>query len=110
MSVESETKVLRAGLPIGLAGAAAALVGILRVPYGYYEFMRVVVVACCVGLGVLAASKRQWQLVVPLGITACVFVFVRGIPRPAWQVIDLIAAVVMIGVGAFLSSLAGRKP
>ena len=92
----------------GLVGAAFALIGLLRMPYGYYSVMRFVVAAACVVLAVGAISRRKPLATAPLIFIALFMLFVKGLSKDTWQVIDLGVAVLLIGMGAWLTTLEVR--
>lgn len=92
----------------GLVGGAFALIGVLRMPYGYYSVMRVVVAAACVVLTIGALSRRKPLSTAPLIFVAVVMLFVTGLSKDAWQAIDLGIAVLLIGMGAWLAALEVR--
>lgn len=92
----------------GLIGGAFALIGVLRMPYGYYSVMRVVVAAACVVLAIGAVSRRKPLATAPLIFVALFMLFVKGLAKGTWQAIDLGVAVLLIGMGAWLASLEVR--
>jgi len=89
----------------GWVGGVFALIGIAKMPYGYYGLMRIVIVLACVTLVVNAIRRGVWIAALPLILCALVFLFVRGISREAWAVIDFLSAVGLIGIGVWLSRL-----
>jgi hypothetical protein len=72
------------------------------------ELMRVVVAAACVLLAVGAASRRKPLAIAPLIFVALFMLFVKGLSKGTWQVIDLGVAVLLIGMGAWLTTLEVR--
>jgi hypothetical protein len=92
----------------GLIGGAFALIGVLRMPYGYYSVLRFVVAAACVVLAVGAISRRKPLATAPLIFVALFMLFVKGLSKDAWQAIDLGVAVLLVGMGAWLASLEVR--
>jgi hypothetical protein len=108
MNLPSERRSL---VPViaGLVGGAFALIGVLRMPYGYYSVMRFVIAAACAVLAVAAVSRCRPLATAPLIFVALFMLLVKGLPKDAWQVIDLGVAVLLIGMGAWLSSLELRE-
>jgi hypothetical protein len=74
-------------------------------PYGYYEFMRIAIVVACITLVINAVRRGVWLAALPLILCALVFLFVRGLSREAWAVIDFVSAAGLIGIGIWLSKL-----
>lgn len=89
----------------GLVGGAFALIGVLRMPYGYYSVMRFVIAAACAVMAVAAVGRRKPVATAPLILVALFMLFVKGLSKDAWQVIDLGIAVLLIAMGAWLASL-----
>ena len=87
----------------GLIGGAVALIGVLRMPMPYYNTMRIVVAAACVTISVGAITRRKPLAIVPPAVLAIFFLFVKGLSKTDWAVIDVITAGVLIGLGIWLS-------
>jgi hypothetical protein len=92
----------------GLVGGAFALLGLFRMPYGYYSLMRLVIACACVILAFGALGRRKPLATAPLVFIAVFMLFVKGLSRNTWQAIDLGVAVVLIGLGGWLASIEVR--
>ena len=103
MQTSAEPRTTATPLVVGLIGAAFALIGAMRMPYPYYGVMRVVIVFACVVLGVGALSRRLPIVLVPLAIAAIFFLLVRGLSRDTWAAIDIVTAVGLAALGAWLT-------
>ncbi|MBS3183464.1 DUF6804 family protein [Leucobacter manosquensis] len=91
--------------------AVFALIAVLDLPYGYYQFFRVWVHAACVLIIVHAvrAQKPGWSIV---GVIVSVTFFVgatASLPQTTWMVIDVIVAVVFIFSGCFIPEVRNTK-
>ena len=90
----------------GLIGGVFALIGLLPMPMPFYNTMRIVVAVACVTIAIGAVGRKKLLAIVPLAILAIFFLFVKGLSKGQWMMIDFVAAVCVIGLGAWLS----RKP
>lgn len=80
---------------------AMCLVGISRLPYGYYTLLRIAVCVLCFASVLVLAERgvRVWQLV-PIGVALLYNPLVPiSLPREAWEVINACTAGVAV-VGA----------
>ena len=72
-----------------IVGGILTAIGALPLPYGYYEFLRAVVPMAC-AVGVLLCFSRRPGFAMFLVVAALVFVFVKGLPKGVWALIDLV--------------------
>lgn len=87
----------------GLVGGAFALLGILKMPYGYYSAMRIAIVSACVVMTIGAIARRKPFATAPLIFVALFVMFVKGLSKDTWQAIDLGVAVLLVVLGAWLA-------
>jgi hypothetical protein len=83
------------------AAAGLALLGILNLPYGYYEFLRWVLTGASILLAVYAwrTEKKAW-----LALAVPIFIlwfppFQIFMDKSAWVVLDLLAGAALIWAG-----------
>ncbi len=86
-----------------IIGAGFALIGVLPMPYPFYNLMRVVIAVACATLCVVAVNRRRALACAPLIILALLFLFVKGLPKETWAVIDFFTAVALVSAGVWLS-------
>lgn len=90
-------------LVAALVGAAFAFGGVFPMPYRYYGTMRLVIGAACAVITFSAIARRKPIATVPPLVMAILFLFVKGFEKETWIVIDVVTAVVLLGLGAWLS-------
>lgn len=100
-------KSLKTSTPMFVGGIVGGLllIGALPLPYPYYSFLKLVVVASAVTLCICAAVRNKHMMIIPLGIIGLFFLAMKGLPKEVWAIIDVVAAVVMVGIGSFLSNV-----
>jgi hypothetical protein len=83
--------------------AALSLLGIAEMPYGYYTFLRLVVVAGCVAAAVGWTAVGFRPPLIVAGLTALLFnpVFRVHLERETWAYLNLACAVFMLASGTF---------
>lgn len=100
---QSHASTTQTPLVAALIGAVFALGGAFPMPYSYYQTMRLVIAAACVVIAFGAIARRKPIATVPPVVIAIFFIFVKGLAKEAWLAIDLVTAVVLIGLGGWLS-------
>ena len=87
----------------GLVGGAFALIGVLSMPYPYYNVMRLVIVASCAVLVGAAIARRKQMVIAPLIVVALFMFLVEGLPKATWSCIDLVVALFLVSIGRWLA-------
>jgi hypothetical protein len=100
---EREPQKTSTPLVASIIGGAFALLGTLRMPYSYYTTMRLVIAVVCVIMILGAFARRKPLMIAPLACIGIFFLFVKGLSREAWALIDMVTAVGLVGLGGWLS-------
>ncbi len=83
----------------GVASVILLLLAVFgRWPYGFYTFLRIVVCGSAIYIAFQASVIKSFPWVWLMGAVAVVFnpLIPLRLPRPTWQAIDFIAAVVFV--------------
>jgi len=95
MSKTDENKGVLWVLLVGLLPAILCLVALLDMPYGYYTFLRIVIMlfAGCFAVLAVVALESPWMLIA-FAITGILFnpAFKIGFSRDVWAFIDVAVA------------------
>jgi hypothetical protein len=88
---------------VGCIVAGMLVIGALPVPYPYYGFLKLVIIAASITLSVCAVARDKPVLIVPFAIIALAFIAIKGLPKEAWAIIDIVCAIFFASIGSFLS-------
>ena len=88
----------------GLIVGGMCLIGMLPLPYPYYPFLRVVVMAGAAVMIGCCIVRGQYLTIIPFAIAGLFFFGVKGLDKEVWAMIDLVAAGVFIAIGYWLAN------